>query len=89
MEEKEILEEELHRTIKYFAFMSKIWREMGSEGTTDLPGNAAYAYKQAAMFERLQQDVCKKQELAQAKLDEFDLWYLEHRKSTIDSSAEE
>lgn len=89
MEEKDILEEEMHRTIKYFSFMNKIWTKMGSECITDQPGSAAYAHKQAAMFGHLEEDMRKKQESAQEKQKEFEAWHLEHRESPIDSSEEE
>lgn len=89
MEEKEILEQEMHRTVKHFSFMSGVWRQMGEECITDRPGSAAYAYKQAAMFKQFEDDICKKQQLAQAKQAEFDAWRLEYRVPAVDSSASE
>jgi hypothetical protein len=50
-EEKEILEEEIGRTVRYFKHMQKMWTTLASK-KQDTPGYTAYAYKQSAMYER-------------------------------------
>ncbi|TFK71384.1 hypothetical protein BDN72DRAFT_895628 [Pluteus cervinus] len=48
-EEKEILDEEIHRVYTSFVQMASTWRLLGSAPDC-LPGPAAYAFKQSAMY---------------------------------------
>jgi len=56
-EEKEILEEELKRTAHSFSYLRGMWKTLA--GRSSALGEASYAHKQAAMFERLEAD-CEK-----------------------------
>ena len=56
-EEKEILEEELKRTVRSFSYLHRMWKTLADRSSA--PGEASYAHKQAAIFERLEAD-CEK-----------------------------
>ena len=56
-EEKEILEEELKRTVRSFSYLHGMWKTLADRSSA--PGEASYAHKQAAIFERLEAD-CEK-----------------------------
>lgn len=56
-EEKEILEEELKRTVRSFSYLRGMWNTLADRSSA--PGEASYAHKQAAMFERLESDCDK------------------------------
>jgi hypothetical protein len=51
-EEKDLLEEEFERTQASFDLMAAIWTELARRPERT-PGSAAYAYKQAAMYQEL------------------------------------
>jgi hypothetical protein len=53
-EEKEILEEELKRTVRSFSYLHRMWKTLADRSSA--PGEASYAHKQAAIFERLEAD---------------------------------
>ena len=72
-EEKEILEEELGRTVRYFKHMQKTWTTLASK-KQDTPGYAAYAYKQSAMYERFATDTKVFQVKAKEKCDVYVDW---------------
>ena len=72
-EEKEILEEELGRTVRYFRHMQKTWTTLASK-KEDIPGYAAYAYKQSAMYERFAIDAEVFQVKAKEKCDVYVDW---------------
>ena len=67
-EEKEILEEEFARSERSFQRMQEVWTIL-AEGQSD-QGYKCYAYKQAAMYERLLTDcqTLRKKALAKGKL---------------------
>jgi len=72
-EEKEILEEELQRTTKFHQIMQQTWLTLADLQSS--PGNSAYAFKQASMFERFAQDsghYKRETKLIGAK---YDQWY--------------
>lgn len=73
-EEKEILEEEFKRTIRHFQYMQTTWSVLATKKMDAPPGYVAYAYKQAAMYERFALDAQKLQTKAEEKLQIYDNW---------------
>jgi hypothetical protein len=73
-EECEILEEEFKRTICTYTFLQSVW--IGQATKEIHPGSQAYAYKQAAMLERLAQDCMEYQANALKKAEVYDKWYV-------------
>jgi hypothetical protein len=76
-EEKEILEEELGRTVRYFQHMQKTWTTLASK-KQDTPGYSAYAHKQCAMYERFAIDTEVLQVKAKEKCDVYVDWQVPH-----------
>ena len=73
-EEKEILEEEMKRTLRTFGFLHNMWSTLGESAR--IPGDASYAHKQAAMFSQFEfncQKVCDK---AAKKRNEHAQWWV-------------
>ena len=62
-EELEILDEELKRTARWFATMSKIWREKAMESRQG-SGFSEYAYHKSDMFSRRSKEAVDKRKLA-------------------------
>jgi hypothetical protein len=73
-EEKEIIEEEIRREIKTFSQYASIWTQL-ADGSDDCPGKAAYAFKQAAMYSRLQNEAEEMQRRVEAKKVQYETWY--------------
>ncbi len=73
-EEKEILEEELERTVRHFKHIQQTWITLATKGQVDEPGRIAYAYKQAAMFERFAADAEGFQAKAKVKCQVYEEW---------------
>lgn len=73
-EEKEILEEELQRTTRYFKHMQRTWTTLATKIQNPMPGYGPYAYKQAAMYERLAADTEALYLKAKEKCSVYDNW---------------
>jgi len=73
-EEKEILEEELGRSVRYFKHMKNTWVTLATKKGNHSPGYAPYAYKQAAMYERFARDAESYQLKAEEKCRVYDDW---------------
>ena len=54
-EEKEILEEEMNCTVKFFRYMQDVWGQLANT-TTQGPGHSAYANKQSSMYTHLAEE---------------------------------
>lgn len=94
MEEKEILEEEMKRTLKHFEFMKTTWTTMAEECRleNDGQGKAAYAFKQVALYQRFEKDITRYEKAARVKGAKFSAWFEKHRKNleqTLDSEYSE
>ena len=56
-EEKEILEEEMNRTVKFFRYMQDVWGRLANTTTPGQgPGHSAYSNKQSFMYARLAEE---------------------------------
>ena len=73
-EEREILEEEFKRSICTYTLLQSIW--IGQAIKETQPGSRVYAYKQAAMMERLARDCTEYQANALKKAEVHDKWYV-------------
>ena len=73
-EEKEILEEELRRSVRYFKHMKNTWVTLATKKPNSPPGYAPYAYKQAAMYEQFAIDTESYQLKAEGKRRVYDDW---------------
>jgi len=71
-EEKEILEEEMKRTLRTFGFLHSMWTTLGESAS--VPGNASYAHKQAAMFKQFESNCQKVCDKAVKKKNEYEQW---------------
>jgi len=74
-EEREILEEEFKRVICSYNRQRSVWISQGKKQTEQ--GSRAYAYKQAAMLERLSHDCTETQNRALKKAEVYDKWYIQ------------
>lgn len=72
-EEKEILEEELKRTARSFSYLRGMWKTLADRSSA--LGEACYAHKQAAVFERLEADSEKLRIKALEKSAMYKQWY--------------
>lgn len=73
-EEKEILEEEIGRCVRFFRCMENVWISMAKKSSTNTPGHASYAYKQAEMYDRLAKDSADVQVRMEEKKRLYDKW---------------
>ena len=73
-EEKEILEEEMKHTVRSFSHLRGMWKTLADRSNT--PGEASYAHKQAAMFERFESDSDKLCVKALEKCSVYEKWYV-------------
>lgn len=73
-EEKEILKEELGRSVSYFKHMKNTWVTLATKKLNHSPGYAPYAYKQAVMYERFTRDAESYQLKAEEKRRVYDDW---------------
>jgi hypothetical protein len=78
-EEKEILEEELKRTSRYFAYMKGTWLTLAKDHEESRPGKAAYANKQAAVYECLRGAAATHKTKANQKGNQFETWYKHYK----------
>lgn len=75
-EEKDILESEMARTTRSFVVMQKAWSDIGGrEHENRRFADSAYAYKQAALYERLANDSKAFEEKAEKKRQVYQQWY--------------
>lgn len=75
-EEKDILESEMARTTRSFVVWQKAWNEIGRrEHESRGFARSAYAYKQAALYERLASDSEVFKEKAEKKRMAYQLWH--------------
>jgi hypothetical protein len=75
-EEKEILEFEMARTTRSFDVMQTAWNEIGRrEHENSRHSYSAYAYKQAALYERLASDSKEFEGKAEKKRLVYEHWY--------------
>ena len=73
-EEKEILEEEMKRTVRSFSHLRGMWKTLADR--SNAPGEASYAHKQAAMFERLESNSERLRVKALEKCSIYEDWYV-------------
>jgi hypothetical protein len=74
-DEREILEEEFKCVIYSYNRLHSVWISQGNK-QTEL-GSRAYAYKQAAMLERLSRNCTETQNRALKKAEVYDKWYVQ------------
>lgn len=74
-EEREILEEEFKRVICSYNRLRSVWISQGEKQAEK--GSRAYAYKQAAMLERLSRDCTETRNRALKKAEVYDKWYIQ------------
>jgi hypothetical protein len=94
MEEKEILEEEMKHTIKHFNFMKITWTTMAMECHVEESGygKAAYANRQAGMYQHFEKNIIMYEKKACGKGDMFAAWLEKHQRNlnqTLDSEYSE
>jgi hypothetical protein len=75
-EEKDILECEMARATRFFVVTQKAWSEIGRrEHENRSFAHSAYAYKQAALYERLASDSKTFEEKIEKKRLVYQQWY--------------
>jgi len=76
-EEREIMEEEFKRVISSYNRLRSVWISHGEKQAEK--GSRAYAYKQAAILERLSRDCTQAETRNRAlkKAEVYDKWYIQ------------